>query len=302
MTQTENIQTRLWQTIVWALRLTVVLQCLGNWRWLTQIEETPLLHWLLSPTDVGGLACQESTALAVQQVVGWLVLVTAGWVLWRPHVVALALLVLLQTAITVAMWQLADGYSLQASWAPPQLLALFPFATQLARIAAPLGLLLLHNQNERSLQQNRRISGTMQALRWSVAIVFVAHGIEAWQLNPKFVDLMINSDQRLLGIGISEATAEQTLAVVGVVDLLIAIICLSVRWPPALWWMALWGGLTAMSRLAANGWEMSWHEVLTRTPHFGVPLAVVLWWHLLKYNAAPKSIAEATNQAEQGSH
>lgn len=289
---TGNARNRLWGLILWTLRVTVVLQCVGNWRWLTQIVETPLLHWLLNPTDIGGLAWSESTALAIQQVVGWLVLVAAGSVLWRPHVAVLALLVFLQSLITVAMWQIAEGYSLQASWAPPQLLTLFPFATQLARIAAPLGLMLLGPMSAGRPRGDRRIELTMRLLRWALAIVFLAHGIEAWQQNPKFVDLLINSTQRTFGLDIAQSTAEQCLTWIGIVDIVLAFACVSFRWLTVLWWMTFWAGATTISRLAANGWEMSWHEALARVPHIGVALAVVLWWHLLKWEQATTFAAE----------
>ena len=50
----DRTQERLGKAIIWTLRMTVAVQCLGNWRWLTQIEETPLLHWMLGIlTSVG---------------------------------------------------------------------------------------------------------------------------------------------------------------------------------------------------------------------------------------------------------
>jgi len=291
-TSSDFEQNRLWRAIVWTLRVTVVLQCVGNWYWLTQIEETPLLHWLLDPTDIGGLAWSEATALLVQQIVGWLVLLAAFLVLWRPHAAVLGPLVLLQVLITVAMWRIAEGYSLQASWAQPQVLTLFPFATQLARIAASLGLLLLcFAAVERPLGE-RRVALTMQMLRWASAAVFLAHGIEAGQLNPKFVDLLIDSTQRLFGYSLSQSTAERWLVVIGGLDIVIAIACVSVRSLTVMWWMAFWGGAAAASRIVAFGWDKSWHETFTRSPHFGVPLAVVLWWHLLKCQQTDASTVE----------
>lgn len=291
---TENFsgsrQQNLWRAIVWTLRITVVLQCLGNWRWLTQIEETPLLHWMLDPTDIGGLAWSELTALDVQQVVGWFVLLAAGLVLWRPHAVVLVPLIVLQLLITVAMWRIADGYPLQAVWAPPPLLTLFPFATQIGRIAVPLGLLLIYRSSPEDPLGHKRAALTMQLLRWALAIVFFAHGIEAWQQSPRFLDLMINSTQRIFSLSMTESTARQCLTAIGGLDIAIAIACLGVRSLTVMWWMTLWGLATAASRLVANGWQMSWHETLSRIPHFSLPLAVVLWWHLLKYHrtADPK--------------
>ncbi len=282
-TTRESGQDRHWQAILWSLRATVVVQCIGNWRWMTQIEETPLLHWMLDPTDIGGLAWTESTALAVQQVVGWWVLFAAGWVLWRPRVVVLAPLVLLQVLIAVAMWQINDGYTLLVSWIPHSVLTLFPFATQLARIAAPLGLLLLISKDVNQSYSERRTAIAMQILRWSIAVVFLAHGLEAWLQNPLFLDLLISANQRLFGQSLSQKTAEQCLAAIGGVDILLAVACVAVRSQAIMWWMAFWGAVTSLSRLVAYGWVFSWHETFTRSSHLGIPLAVVLWWHLLKW-------------------
>jgi hypothetical protein len=298
----EGRQQRLWPAIVWTLRLTVVLQCLGNWRWLTRIEETPLLHWMLAPSDIGGLAWPEATALLVQQVAGWFVLLAGALLLWRPHAVVLVPLVMLQLLIAVAMWQIAEGYPLQAEWVSPHLLTLFPFVTQLGRIAAPLGLLLVCQRESGDVAGERRIDRTIQMLRFSAAVVFLAHGIEAWQLNPKFVDLIITSAQRVLGISVTESAAQGCLATIGGIDMVIAIACVGVRSRTVMVWMAFWGLATAMSRLLANGWQASWHETFVRAPHFGIPLAVALWWLLLECRESAKNeIEPASSPGKQQS-
>ncbi|MEM8943905.1 MAG: hypothetical protein AAGD11_01885 [Planctomycetota bacterium] len=264
------------------LRATVALQCLGNWRWLTQVQETPLLHWMLDPVDVGGLAWSEPTAIAVQQWIGWLVLLAGMVVLWRPAVWVLAPIALVQTTITVAMWQIGAGYAWQVDWLPVRLLMLFPFASQLLRMAAPAALLMLSANGSSLNADGIGVRRTMQLLRWATAIVFVAHGIEAVQLNPKFIDLMIDSTARVFGTRLPEAVAGQVLVVIGVVDIAVALALVSTESLLVVGWIACWGLITATSRIVAHGWESSWHETLTRAPHFGAPLAVALWWHLLK--------------------
>ena len=47
--ESDSASNRLGRLILWTLCLTVVVQCVGNWLWMTQIEETPLLHWMLDP-------------------------------------------------------------------------------------------------------------------------------------------------------------------------------------------------------------------------------------------------------------
>ncbi len=282
---------KLWRAIVWTLRITVALQCLGNWRWLTQIGESPLLSWWIGPTDVGGLAWNEATGLAVQQATGWLALAAGGCVLLRPCAAVLGPLVLLQIFFAIAMWRTDAGFSLQAPWLGPRLGALFPFATQLARIVAPLGLLLLDPWRVERPLGPLRVGRAIRLLRWGIACTFLAHGIEAWLLNPVFIDLLIGSFQHLLSVQLSQSAAEELLQIIGGVDLLAAIACVSTRSRDVLWWMAFWGGITALSRMTAFGFETSWHTTLIRTPHLGVPLAVVLYWHLLRWGeaSAPES-------------
>jgi len=284
-TEVDPTHNERWQLVLWTLRIAVVLQCLGNWRWLTQIEETPLLHWLASPRDIGGLAWNEPMALTVQSGVGWSLLLAAALVLWRPQVLVLLPLAGLQVLIATAMWQLADGYALQADWVPLPLLMLFPFATQLMRIAAPAGLLLL-------VSRWLTPAKTMQLLRWSVAIVFFAHGIEAWQQNPKFLDLIINANQRLFGVNVAQTTAQWSLTVIGAIDMALAIVCVSFRWLGVLGWLTFWGGVTAIARGLANGWDVSWHEVLARSSHCGIPLSVAIWWHLLRWETGSTTTAK----------
>ena len=85
---------------------------------------------------------------------------------------------------------------------------------------------------------------------------------------------------------LSQETVESCLTVIGVMDITTAVVCLCWRWRGVMGWMAFWGGVTALSRVTANGWALGWHETLTRSSHCGVPLALVLWWYLLRWKAA----------------
>ncbi len=274
---------KLWQAIVWTLRITVALQCLGNWRWLAQIGESPLLSWMISPVDVGGLNWNEATGLAVQQTTGWLALVAGSFVLLRPCAAVLAPLGLLQLLIAVAMWRTGSGYTPQATWLSPQWAALFPLATQSARIVAPLALLLLDPWRAKRPLSPRRIRLAMGLLLGGAMFAFLSHGIEAWHLYPVFIDLLIGTSGRLFGVALSQSSAEAMLAIIGVFDVFVAVACLFPRLRGVLWWMAFWGGITALSRVTAFGWDSSWYAAAIRMPHLGAPLAVVLYWHLLRW-------------------
>lgn len=283
----ESIESgKLWRLIIWTLRATVAMQCLGNWRWYAQIGETPLLSWLISPADVGGLGFSEAAGLAVQQTIGWLTLAAGASVIVRPCAAVLSLLVLLQLSIAVAMWQTDVGFSLQAPWLPPWLGSLFPFGTQSARIVAPLSLLLLDPWRAQRPLGKRRAETAIGIMRWGIALTFLAHGVEAWQHHPLFVDLLIGTCRRILEVELPQATAERLLSIIGIVDLLAAVACVATHWRPLLLWMAFWGGVTAISRITAFGFDSSWYASAIRAPHVGLPLAIVLYELLLRWNPA----------------
>ncbi len=299
-----NQNSRPWNILIWVLRITVALQCLGAWDWFTRWQETPLLHWLLDPTDVGGLNWGEATALAVQQTVGWLMLLAGLCALVRPCAWVLGPVTLVQLLVAVAMWRIDAGFSLESEWLSPQATALFPLATHVARIAAPIGMLLLDPWRVERPLGDRRVALAIGGLRWAAAITFFAHGIEAWLLHPEFVDICISSSERLLGTKMLQPTAEWLLTIIGEADFLVAIACVSTRWRAVWWWMALWGGVTALSRVAAYGLGVGWSAALMRAPHVGIPLAVVLYWHLVEWtraeSAAEPTIASDDSNVEEG--
>lgn len=290
------VSEKLWRAIVWTLRITVALECLGNWRWFAQIGETPLLVWLISPADIGGLALSESIGLAVQQSIGWLALAAGVGVVLRPCAAVLGPLTVLQLLIAVAMWRTDYGFRPQATWLPSQLTALFPFATQAARIVAPLALLLVDPWRVARPLKQRHIETAMNLLTCGTALTFFSHGIEAWQHYPAFIDLLLNTDIRFLGIGLTQSGAEQLLSYIGAMDMLTAAVCLNRRWRGILWWMAFWGGITALSRISAFGFDSAWHAAAIRAPHLGAPLAVVLYWHLLRLRSAGDQAVSSSNE------
>lgn len=288
--------------MIWALRIAVALQCLGTWDWFTRWQETPFLHWLLDPTDVGGLNWSEPTALVVQQTVGWLTLLAGACVLARPCAAVLGPVALVQLLIAVAMWRTDDGFTLESNWLSPQTTALFPLATHVARIAAPLGLLLLDPWRAERPLSNRRVAPAIGGLRWAMAITFFAHGIEAWQLHPEFIDYWISASEAILGTRMSQPAAEQLLQLIGAMDMLVAIACVSTRWRSVWWWMAFWGGVTALSRVAAFGLNAGWFAACMRAPHVGAPLAVVLYWHLVEWPRADSAAEPVSPPDEKQEH
>jgi len=112
------------------------------------------------------------------------------------------------------------------------------------------------------------------------SLTFVGHGIEALRHSGPFVDLMIGTVRRWTDLRLTQATAEDLLTVIGLQDLLLAVLLLMRRWRWIAGWMALWGLVTALSRMTSMGMD-SWHQSVLRLANGGAPLTLFLAWHHL---------------------
>lgn len=148
-----------------------------------------------------------------------------------------------------------------AEWAP---------AAHALRYGTPLALALLVMKEPFGEAQ------AMMLLRVSLAFVFVTHGAEALLHYPRFIDLIIGTGENLLGCRITESQAKSMLTIIGVVDVLTGVAILIRPYPALLWWMAIWGLVTALSRMTSLGWD-AYRDVLTRATHFVVPF-VLVWY------------------------
>lgn len=148
-----------------------------------------------------------------------------------------------------------------AEWAP---------AAHALRYGTPLALALL------AMKEPFGEAQVMMLLRVSLAFVFVTHGAEALMHYPRFIDLIIGSAENRLGWRITEAEAKNALTVIGIVDVITGVAILVRAFPALLWWMAVWGLVTAFSRMTSLGWD-AYRDVLMRVTHFVVPF-VLVWY------------------------
>lgn len=149
------------------------------------------------------------------------------------------------------------------------------------RYSVPVAALLLFKSGKVCKERSVRI------MRIAIALVFAAHGIKALLAEPQFLDFLLVTSRRL-GWGMDEGQSLMLLHMIGTVDLIVAAHLLFLR-PVCnrgvLLWMAVWGAITAFSRITYGGWG-NWHEVMIRTSHLLVP--VVLY---LLYRWRPSSTA-----------
>lgn len=170
--------------------------------------------------------------------------------------------------LLIGTWFLFDALAVR--WLDSNTVAWLAPASHAARFGTPLALVIAW----RSLESGRVSARTAEwVLRIAVAVTFGAHGLEALQGHPAFVDLILASTNRLLDMRLIESHARMALQPIGWIDLALALGILVGRWPWIAGYMALWGAVTALSRITAGGLDR-WPEALVRAPHLFTPLAL----------------------------
>jgi hypothetical protein len=115
-------------------------------------------------------------------------------------------------------------------------------------------------------------------LRAAVGVTFLAHGWEALQWHPRFIDYVVTASELFTGDAVSDATATSVVTVIGLQDLVLAALVLAgIRWRFLLIWMALWATLAAGARVVFGGWAR-YPAVFVRAANGGLPLTL-LWVH-----------------------
>ncbi len=133
-------------------------------------------------------------------------------------------------------------------------------------------------------------------LKLAVAVVFITHGYEAIMHHPQFIDLVIGTGTRMFDVWLDESKVTRLLTLIGTVDIIVGV-ALLFRWSPTLLgWAAFWGLLTALSRMTAYGWG-AYPDVLLRSTHFGVPLALLL----LSWRSSRDEVNQGTSPTTSGS-
>lgn len=117
-------------------------------------------------------------------------------------------------------------------------------------------------------------------LRLAAIATFVAHGLAAcyqFQHGGSFVELITLSAEKLIDRTVPPEQAQQSLAVIGIVDIAVGLGLLTSRNRVLVGWMVLWGLVTAASRTVAYGVE-GYDQTLIRFANAGVPLTVLMFW------------------------
>jgi hypothetical protein len=159
-----------------------------------------------------------------------------------------------------------------------------------------------------STQDNKLYRNLAAVAGFGTALTFLGHGMwAAAEKNPKFIDLLTGSFSNVLGVTISKATATNWVQIIGVADIILAIILLAAT--AGLFvsegglrrlatskllvyiyaWGIFWGFMTAASRVTAAGvfYPEVW-DLVERAPNFTLPLVGFLVILKLRNSGKPR--------------
>ncbi|TWU16300.1 hypothetical protein [Allorhodopirellula heiligendammensis] len=172
-------------------------------------------------------------------------------------------------------------------------------AEDAVRYIAPVTLIILSGRPAASpLVKGGRSGGTPLAvllLMIAASATFAAHGYKAVERYGPFTDLILLSDLQWTHMSMSQTTAETILVVVGVIDLVVALLLIPTRWRSVALYMAVWGIIAAVSRMTAYGFG-AWPETLLRAANGGVPLAIFGYWTISR--ASRLQLPRETSESE----
>ncbi|MEO0478575.1 MAG: hypothetical protein AAF196_03755 [Planctomycetota bacterium] len=241
-------------------------------------------RWSNDESDIFGLLWQEldrseATALTIESSLLVLVAIAGSFVtplallgchLRRPALVSrLGVAGLWTLGIWASLWTISS--TIRDPWHPEWIPA-----ARAARWLGPLACVFWL-----SASPERRRLGQRLALL-AIAATFIAHGVEAYLGRPSFVDLVHALHRRIGTKGWSDSDVESLLIAIAVIDWFAAATLLlgsvsRIAGPVrnyGLGWMAVWGFVTALSRIVQTG-ETGIPEALIRAPHATLPLALV---------------------------
>jgi hypothetical protein len=240
----------------WILRIAIALQCIGLFQ-IAMIDGTAVGTTLFMT-----LEWSEAAMLTVERGAAWALILAGFSVVGRPTRPALLAIAAWFGMVAALSWYQGGKFGYEYT--------LPAYAT---RILAPVALAVLVWPSDDSEERWR---WTERVLRIAAATTFVAHGVEALEHHPRFIDYVITAFRRI-DIAISEDATRQLLTAIGVQDLFLAGLILTRRWRAVALYMGFWGAITAGSRMVHMGLA-KWPATLVRAANAGVPLALAALW------------------------
>ena len=242
----------------WCLLVVVLVQCAG---YLGQalLGETEIFEFLFLVADLS-----ESTSEMLAGGGTMVVFGLAVGLFFVPSPIA---------ALLIAGWFFFSAVAdMRLGGAPFSHLAILSHSI---RYLSPVALALLMHRGGDSADGGSE-TWLVWLLQLGVGATFLAHGWEALEVHPRFVDYLLLASRRLLGTPLAESSATTLLVVIGAVDVLVAILALAgLRHRYLLWYMAAWGAIAALARMVHGGF-WAFPSTFVRAANGGGPLAYYL--------------------------
>ena len=239
------------------LRVAVVAQCVG---YLSQslLGETSIFEFFFLTADLS-----ESVSLAISRGGSLMILAASLGLFFRQS---------RMLGYLVAGWFAFSAFAdMNLSGEPFSHLALLSHSV---RYLSPIALVWLPAEVDGTGSVSRLVPWAGHLLRFSVAVTFLAHGWEALQAHPRFIDYLLLSSRRLLDAPLAESSAVTILTVIGIVDLVVGLlVAAGIDAAFLLLYMAAWGTIAAFSRMVHGGlWAFP--ATLVRAANGLAPLAL----------------------------
>ena len=236
--------------ILWLLKFTLLLQCVGVFFHLLGGSAIETMLFM----EVG---MKQADAKSVENSIAWIFLFSGFWAFIKPNKPLLVIISILTLLLAFIIKRQAG--SPFTEWSVP---------AHMIRILLPIGILFF-------MQEKKKLTLPYYILLTGLVITFLTHGFEALSLHPRFLDYLILSFENTFELRIRQNHAGNMLRIIGSLDILAAILAIVFPKKPVFIWLAFWGFLTAFARITELGFGM-YPEVLIRTSHFLVPIALIL--------------------------
>lgn len=120
--------------------------------------------------------------------------------------------------------------------------------------------------------------GFLFGIQLSIFLIFMSHGIGCFLKNALYIDYIIGFVGDYTPFSIKQYQAEQLLNIIGIIDVIVAVLVLLKPSKSLLYWLIFWGFLTSLLRIVDAG-IFNYTEFLIRAPHFGLPIAMLIIWN-----------------------
>ncbi len=116
------------------------------------------------------------------------------------------------------------------------------------------------------------------AIQLSVFLIFMSHGMGCFSKNPLYIDYILGFFGDYTSLSVKQNQAEQMLDIIGIIDVIVAVLVLIKPFKALIYWLIFWGFLTSLLRIV-DASILNYIEFLMRVPHFGLPIVMLIIWN-----------------------